>query len=89
MTGCDNSGGIEQTSIFLHPTSGAGGQVERQVRQQCSTMGDRQMDAEMRSRISAYFNQQLEEMNDGSTEVRRIASQMKTLFERNAMRTFA
>lgn len=78
-----------QTKVFMNPNCNTGEQTERLVMQQCSRLNDNQMSSDMLSRISTYFNQQLEEMNDGSSEARRIISQMKTLFEHSTMRTFA
>lgn len=79
----------EQTKVFMNPNCNTGAETESLVMQQCGRLNDNQMPSDMLSRISTYFNQQLEEMNDGSTEARRIVSQIKTLFEHNTMRTFA
>ena len=76
------------TKVVLNPSCNAGGKTEEFVKQQCDKLGDGQMSSEERNRISAYFNQQLDEMNDGSAETRRIISQMRTLFDNNVMRTF-
>lgn len=78
-----------QTKVFMNPNCNTGEQTENLVMQQCSRLNDNQMSSDMLSRISTYFNQQLEEMNDGSSETRRIISQMKSLFEHSTMRTFA
>ena len=76
------------TKVVLNPSCNAGGKTEEFVKQQCDKLGEGQMSSEERNRISAYFNQQLDEMNDGSAETRRIISQMRTLFDNNVMRTF-
>jgi len=78
-----------QTKVFMNPNCNTGEQTESLVMQQCNSLHDNQMTPDMLSRISTYFNQQLDEMNDGSQETRRIVSQMRTLFERSTMKTFA
>lgn len=84
----NSQAGDEQTKVYINPTCKGNKDIEILVMQQCSRLTDGQMPADMLSRISTYFNQQLEEMNDGSAEMRRIVGQMKTLFEHSTMKTF-
>ena len=86
---CSKNNGKGQTKVYANPTTSAGGQTESLVMQHCATLGNAVMPSDMLSRISTYFNQQLEAMNDGSVEARRLVSQMKTLFEHSTLRTFA
>lgn len=78
-----------QTEMFMNPMCKAGGKTEELLMQQYNGLNDTPMPSDMLENITSYFNQQLEDMNDGTTETRRIIGQMKALFERNTMRTFA
>ena len=83
-----NSTDDEQLYVFLNSLCNAGGQTEKLVGQQCSKLRDGQMSIEVRNLISSYFNQLLDEMNDGSAEIRRIIGQMRALYEQNNMRVY-
>lgn len=79
----------EQTRVYVNPNCSCGDDAESLVIQQCGGLGNRMMPDDMHSRISSYFNQQLDKMNDGSAEKRRVIGQMRMLFEHSALNTFA
>ena len=85
---CSNTADV-LTKVYMNPNCNTGEQIEKLVIQQCNRLNDHQMTSDTHSRISSYFNQQLDEMNDGSAEAYRIISKMRTLFEHSTMRTFA
>lgn len=86
---CSEKNGKGQTKVYVNPTTSAGGQTESLVMQHCATLGNTVMPADIRSRISTYFSQQLDQMNDGSDEARRIISKMRALFDAGTMQTYA
>lgn len=64
-------------------------QTDEFIKQQYSCLGERPLTSEETLHITAYFNKQLEDMNDGSTKISRIVDQIRTLFDNSVLRTFA
>lgn len=81
--------GSENTKIFFNHVIDAAGRADELIRNRQVELKDSNMGSETMSRINDYFNKQLGEFDDGTPETHRIAMQMKKLFEKNVMRTFA
>lgn len=89
MTGLSDTSGRENTQIFLNPVIGDGGKTDELLRSRQIELKDATMGSDTMSRISEYFNQQLGDFDDGTPQTHRIVVQMKKLFEKNVMKTFA
>lgn len=89
MNELSDKSGAEDTKIFFNPVIDAAGRADELIRNRQGGLKDTIMSEENMSRINDYFNKQLGEFDDGSPQTHRIAMQMKKLFEKNVMRTFA
>ena len=89
MKGLTDKSGREDTQIFLNPAIKAGGRTDELLRSRQDNLKDTNMSADTMNRISEYFNQQLGDFDDGTPQTHRIVIQMKKLFEKNVMKTFA
>lgn len=89
MTGLSENSVKEDTQVFLNPAIGADGKTAELVKLRQAELKDTNMSADTMSRVSEHFNKQLGVFDDGTVQTHRIAMQMKQLFEKNIMKTFA
>lgn len=79
----------DATKVFLNPICNVGESVENLIMQQCDTLNTKPISPDAQNCITTYFNQKLDELDDGSVQIRRIIMKMKALFEQNAMSSFS
>ena len=81
--------GSEATKIFFNPMMDVAGRADELIRNRQVELRDTNMSSDTMNRISEYFNQQLGDFDDGTPQTHRVAMQMKKLFEKSVMKTFA
>ena len=81
--------GNEATKIFFNPMMDVAGRADELIRNRQVELRDTNMSSDTMNRISEYFNQQLGDFDDGTPQTHRVAMQMKKLFEKSVMKTFA
>ena len=89
LSGFSDKSEKEDTQIFLNPVISAGGKTDEMLRSWLVELKETNMSTGTMSRISEYFNQKLSDFDDGTPQTHRIAAQMRKLFEKSVMRTFA